>query len=270
MPEYGYRPNKQTKPLVNIPTMEDKQTIPYGELRVHPGGYDFNTYAKTNEDSYRDTEDKRDTQAWLKRTWQPLATRKLEMEDIPDIVTTYGGYSKGFMLPGDPHNRIAVSPDFSDITGRSTKEFDFKNPEHRAVAFHESGHKLTGINDLYIPRKMENIPFFYQNTNAVSSDPTMTEKGSIVPYDTTYSALKDLLDEEYTQEVKKLGEPNIADKLMELFMGEKGRIAPPPSSFYDNKAVRRKMLIDNRHQIESREAARKRARDIEDGIYKKP
>ena len=235
-------------PLREIYNMEEYRDIP-------PEG---SWYGSVKPKSLQDTPNKQKVSDWLRRTYQPMASRPLSGEDIPDIATgdpivdvgsdAGPAYSKGYFQPfGANRTFVGVQDDEGDI--------DPQNPEERALAFHETGHALTGLKDSSTPAESRYVPFYQGNASSTNAKNMLEARGerSMQPFDTTYTTLKDKLDNEALDRQRALREqgPNIVDKALAFFTGNKANTSPPlPSSYFNADKMRQQMKTDNINAID--------------------
>jgi hypothetical protein len=268
---YGKRGKIGTRPQVYLANTEQEKFMPSIDY-IHPGRFisrdmetqrkvpqEGNFYSDEKPKSFMNTPNKQKTEEWLRRLYQSMSDKEITPEILPDIVTgnkvmnaseepdTNPMLANGYMEPYGA-NRVVVG--VKDPEG----DIDINDPRERGVAFHETGHVLTGLKDSAIPSTEEFVPFYKRNVTpyreGTSSEQRVAEH-TMQPFDTVYTTLKDKLDKEHSVRRRALGSPNLIDRAMTFFTGEESIPQHNPSDYYNASAMRKQMLEDNTASIKA-------------------
>lgn len=245
--EYGKRGKVPRKPLVDVGAEKDVPNFArddYFMSEVMPRGEEYGFGGEGLPLSEKPTPEKERIREWLKRTYSPLSEKGLSSEDIPDISSPRLKYASGYMNVNGPNTAfVSTNDDEGDV--------DSKDPRIRSTIFHETGHILSGAGDAKEPAMGEYVPFYRGNSSPIkgTTKSSMEANSSMQPFDTTYLALKEKLDKEDADRQRNLGKPNIADRVMSFFRGDKEQKHFAPSSYYNASKMRKQMIDDNEKAI---------------------
>lgn len=179
------------------------------------------------------TPNKEKMREWLRRTYSGIEGSKLSEDAVPDIITKSAKSSTG----DDDFSGLSQHGGYNRflMDAEDNADVDFDDPFQRAIAFHETGHAMTGLGDSSVPSKEEFVPFYRGNVSPKQSRADV----SMQPFDTTYTALRDKLDAE--------AEPSFMDKIAYKITGDTP--PPKPSSYYDASSMRKQMMRDNTKKL---------------------